>query len=380
MAQTFHDTQQMLDDVATLVCIESPSRFVDGLTSSAHAIADLMTRVTGVAPEIIASDAGPMVHWRGGDDPHVLILGHHDTVHPVGTLDTFPFQVRGEKAFGPGIYDMKAGIVQAVHAVGSLTDATHVEMLFTADEEIGSRASRAFLEERARACGAVLVLEPSIDDGVLKNGRKGTGTFTVTVHGRSSHAGLEPEKGINSLVALADLIPQVVAIARPDIGTTVTPTMATAGTADNVVPARTTMTVDVRVVQPSEKDRVEREMSALTTSVADARVEVTGGIGRPPMHSSAAAELLRIAESVGADLDIAISAVEVGGGSDGNFTAAIGIHTLDGLGAVGHGSHTVEEHILIHQLAPRAALLAGIVQRLSSIDKMPPLPNVPADR
>jgi glutamate carboxypeptidase len=296
-------------------------------------------------------------------------------------LARLPFTTDGGIGRGPGVFDMKAGIVQALHAVAALADTSHIEILLSADEEIGSRASRALIEERARACGAVLVLEPSADGGALKIGRKGTGTFELTIEGRASHAGLEPEKGINSLVELAHLIPQIVSIADPARGTTVTPTLASSGTADNVVPARTTMSVDVRVAVPEENPRVEEAFAQLQTSLEGSRLTLSGGIGRPPMHESAASELFALAENVAAKVGIAgLRGVVVGGGSDGNFTAAVGVQTLDGLGAVGGGAHGDDEHVVLSTMPARAALIAGVCQELSSMAKRPPLGNVPAER
>ena len=371
----------MLADLDTLVSCESPSRDIARLNTHAALVSDLMVRLLGSAPTLIESPVGPHIHWQGGADPKVLILGHHDTVHPAGTTDRLPFSVRDGVAYGPGVFDMKAGIVQAIHAVAALTDRSHIEFLLTADEEIGSHASRALLEERALACGSVLVLEPSADGGALKIGRKGTGTITLTIEGRASHAGLEPEKGINSLVELAGLIPQIVAIANPELGTTVTPTLASAGTADNVVPALTTCAVDVRVAIPAEKPRVEAAFAALTLHNPEARLTISGQIGRPPMHESAAAELFPIAATVAARIGIdVLDGVVVGGGSDGNFTAAVGVHTLDGLGAVGGGAHGDTEHVLVATMPARAALISGLCQELSSMAKMPPLGNVPAAR
>lgn len=377
---------EMLADIQSLVSIESPSRDVAQLTAHATAISGLMEKHLGSAPTLIDSPVGPHIHWRGGKHPHTLILGHHDTVHPVGTLAHFPFATDGDRASGPGIFDMKTGIVQAIHAVGALRRINPallegVEILLTADEEIGSHASRALLEERAQAAGSVLVLEPSADGGALKTGRKGTGTFTIEVHGRASHAGLEPEKGVNALTELVALLPQIVALANPSQGTTVTPTLASAGTADNVVPALATCAVDVRVQNMDEKERIESAFAALRCVHPEARVEIRGAITRPPMHASASTSLMLIAQDVANDIGIGeIHGVEVGGGSDGNFTAACGVQTLDGLGAVGAGAHTLTEFIDVSSLPTRAALIAGICQRLCSIDKMPPLSSVPADR
>ena len=371
----------MLADLEALVSCESPSRDIERLQTHAQLLSGLMERMLGSAPTLIDSPVGPHIHWRGGNDPKVLILGHHDTVHPAGTLSRLPFAVRDGKATGPGVFDMKAGIVQAIYAVASLEDSSHVEILLSADEEIGSHASRALIEERAIACGSVLVLEPSADGGALKVGRKGTGTITLSIEGRASHAGLEPEKGINSLVELATLIPQIVAIADESMGTTVTPTLASAGTADNVVPALTTCAVDVRVAVPQEKPRVEAAFAALRLQHPEARLVVSGQIGRPPMHESAAAGLFPIAVAVANRIGInTIQGVVVGGGSDGNFTAAVGVETLDGLGAVGGGAHGDAEHVVVATMPQRAALLAGLCQELSSMAKRPPLGNVPASR
>ena len=371
----------MLADLDALVSSESPSRDIERLQTHAQLLSGLMERMLGSAPTLIDSPVGPHIHWRGGSDPKVLILGHHDTVHPAGTLARLPFAVRDGIATGPGVFDMKAGIVQAIYAVASLEDSSHVEILLSADEEIGSHASRALIEERAIACGSVLVLEPSADGGALKIGRKGTGTITLSIEGRASHAGLEPEKGINSLVELATLIPQIVAIADESMGTTVTPTLASAGTADNVVPALTTCAVDVRVAVPSEKPRVEAAFAALRLQHPEARLVVGGQIGRPPMHESAAACLFPIAVAVANRIGVSsLDGVVVGGGSDGNFTAAVGVETLDGLGAVGGGAHGDTEHVVVATMPQRAALLAGLCQELSSMAKRPPLGNVPAPR
>lgn len=362
-----------------LVSAESPSRDLDRLTVHARLLSGMMVRLLGSAPELIDSPAGPHIHWRGGGEPKVLILGHHDTVHPAGTLASRPFAVAGGRATGPGVFDMKAGIIQALHAVAAMEDRSHVEILLSADEETGSRESRALIEERALACGSVLVLEPSAEGGALKTGRKGTGTFEVRVHGRASHAGLEPEKGINSLVELAGLIPQITAIADPSRGTTVTPTVASAGTRDNVVPELASCFVDVRVAVPEEKPRVETAMASLRGSVPGTVIEVLGGIGRPPMHESAASLLMSMAVEAAAAAGFpAPDGVVVGGGSDGNFTAAAGVQTLDGLGAVGGGAHAADEHVVLAEMPRRAALIAGLCQRLSSMaSRLPPV-SVPA--
>ena len=359
------DLDDMLTDLAALVGVESPSHDVPAVSASATALADVIERRLGSRPTLVDSPVGPHVHWSGGGTPKVLLVGHHDTVFPIGALARRPFTVAGGRATGPGVFDMKGGIVQAVHAVASLDDRSGVELLFTADEEVGSGASRELIETRAIACGAVLVLEPSADGGALKTGRKGTGTFELVVHGRASHAGLEPEKGVNSLVAAAALIGQVATFGDLATGTTVTPTMASAGTADNVVPAETRVKVDVRVVEPGEKERIEAAMAALVPSIPEATIEVLGGINRPPMHESASATLYPLAEKAAARIGLAdLRGVAVGGGSDGNFTAAIGVPTLDGLGAVGGGAHADHEHVLVDTMVERARLVAALIEEI----------------
>jgi glutamate carboxypeptidase len=233
-------------------------------------------------------------------------------------------------------------------------------MLFTADEEVGSTTSRALLEERAVACGAVLVLEPAADGGAVKTGRKGTGTFEVVVRGRAAHAGLEPELGVNALVEASRQVLAIAELGDPARGTTVTPTMAVAGTADNVVPAEARVRVDVRVTGAEERERIEAAMAGLVAVDPQATVEVLGSIGRPPMPESASATLFPLARRVVPDL----VGVAVGGGSDGNFTAALGVPTLDGLGAVGGGAHADHEHVVVDTMVPRVRLVTGVLREL----------------
>jgi glutamate carboxypeptidase len=354
------DLDAMLHDLDRLVSVESPSHDVEALSKSAEAVAHVILARTGIPATIIDGPAGPHVHWRGGGEPRVLVLGHHDTVFPLGTLAQRPFTVAGGKATGPGVFDMKGGIVQAIHAVAALDDAAGVEMLFTADEEVGSESSRDLLEELALACGNVLVLEPSADGGKVKTGRKGTGTFEVVVRGRAAHAGLEPEKGVNALVEAAYQVLTIDAFGDVRAGTTVTPTVAHVGSADNVVPAEARIRVDVRVTGPEEKRRVESLMGLLRPVHPEATIDVSGEINRPPMPESASATLFPIASEVMPGLE----GVAVGGGSDGNFTAARGVPTLDGLGAVGGGAHADHEFVLIDTMVERAALLEGILRRL----------------
>ena len=352
----------MLADLRELVEIESPSLDVDAVSASAKVLAAIIERRLGGTASLVDSPAGPHVHWSGGGEPRVLLLGHHDTVFPAGTLATRPFEVVDGRATGPGVFDMLGGIVQALHGLAALDSRSGVELLFSADEEVGSTESRSFIEERAAACGAVLVLEPSADGGLLKTGRKGTGTFEVSVHGRAAHAGLEPEKGVNALIEASRQVLVISEFGSPATGTTVTPTVASAGTADNVVPAEARIRVDVRVESADERERIESAMAGLRPVDPEASISVTGAIGRPPMPESSSVTLMPIAALVMPG----ITGIPVGGGSDGNFTAALGIPTLDGLGAVGGGAHADTEHLIVAAMPERARLVAGLVAHLTA--------------
>ncbi|MCX6528971.1 MAG: M20 family metallopeptidase [Actinobacteria bacterium] len=363
---------QVLSDIEAIVSIESPSRNASQVAKSAAQLESIIQRVAQRASVLVASSVGPHVHVPASGVPRILLLGHHDTVHPMGTLAARPFSNDGKVLRGPGVFDMAAGIVQAIYAMaileGAGVDTSGIEMLWTSDEEIGSSTSRALIEERAQALaknGAVLVLEPSADGGALKIARKGTGTFDVRITGRASHAGLEPEKGINALLELAHQVQRISTFGNAELGTTVTPTVASAGTTDNTVPAEAQVLVDARVVVPEEKIRVEKLMSSLVPVVSGASISVTGSLHRPPMHSSMSEELFALAvEAQHAVTGESMNGVSVGGGSDGNFTAAIGIRTLDGLGAVGGGAHGETEHVVVESIAPRIALLAELMQRI----------------
>ncbi|WP_424217417.1 M20/M25/M40 family metallo-hydrolase (plasmid) [Streptomyces sp. BI20] len=350
----------MIEDLRALVEVESPSRDLDALAASAKIVAGVIESRLGGRAVLVESEAGPHVHWSGGGEPRVLILGHHDTVFPLGTLERRPFTVADGRVTGPGVFDMLGGLVQAVHAVAALADRSGVEILMTADEEVGSRSSRALIEERARACGSVLVFEGAADGGGLKTARKGCGSFHVTITGRASHAGLEPAAGVNALVEAAHQVLRIAEFGRPEIGTTVTPTVATAGTLDNVVPAEATVGVDVRVETDAEKHRVERAFADLIPYLPEARITVEGGILRPPMPESASTELFALARRLLPDIE----GVSVGGGSDGNFTAALGIPTLDGLGAVGGGAHADHEYLEIAAMVERATLVTGLIEAI----------------
>lgn len=353
---------RMVDDLATLVAVESPSDDVAACRKVVEAAADLGTSLLGPRPEVLEVEGRPHLRWRFGSSGRVLLVGHLDTVWPHGTLARLPFRVDGDLATGPGCFDMKAGVVQALHALATLDDLDGVEVLLTTDEEVGSQTSRPLVEEGARRARAALICEPSADGGALKLGRKGTGMYTLAVTGRAAHAGLEPEKGANALVEAAHLILALGPISRPDVGTTVTPTVAASGSATNVVPAEARVEVDVRVARPEEAQRVADAIRALTSTVAGCRFEVTGGPNRPPMPATSGAALWARAQAVAGELGLeALTGVSVGGGSDGNFTAAAGCPTLDGLGPVGGGAHAEHEHVLLSSMPRRAALLAGLV-------------------
>lgn len=359
------DLDAMVGDLRRLVEIESPSRDLSALGISADAVAAIMRERLGSDPRIVESANGPHVWWSGGGTPRVLLVGHHDTVFPLGALAARPFTVSDGRATGPGVFDMKGGIVQAIHGVAGLADRSGIEILITADEEIGSGASRDLIVERALACGTVLVFEPSADGGAFKTARKGTGTFEVLIRGRAAHAGLEPEKGINSLVEASHQVLKISEFGDAERGTTVTPTVASSGTADNVVPAEARVLVDCRVAEIPEGHRVTDLFSKLSPILPGAEIEVRGGINRPPMPSSTSVALLPIAQEAARDAGLGdVAGVGVGGGSDGNFTAAAGVPTLDGLGAVGGGAHADHEWIDVTVMPARAALVTGLLARL----------------
>jgi glutamate carboxypeptidase len=357
---------EMLADIEALVTCESPSSDLSAVAMSADAVARVGARRLGAAPERIVLDGRTHLRWRLGDGPsRVLLLGHHDTVWPLGTLASHPFTVEGGVLRGPGCFDMKAGLVLAMHAAAALPDPSGVTLLVTADEEIGSPSSRALIEAEAAGRAAALVLEASAEGGALKTERKGVSLYQVTVAGRAAHAGLEPERGVNATVELAHQVLTVSALADRERGTTVTPTLMSAGTTSNTVPAAGELTVDVRVRDAAEQEKVDAAMRALWPVLRGARLEVTGGPNRPPLEAKASARLFaRVTAHAAALGQPPPSRAAVGGGSDGNLTAGVGTPTLDGLGAVGGGAHAEDEHVLVPELPPRAALVAALVAGL----------------
>ena len=363
----------ILADIEALVRCESPSSVPDAVAKSADLVAAVGERHLGTAPELIALDGCPHLRWRFGvGQARVLVLAHHDTVWPLGSLETHPFAVADGVLRGPGCFDMKAGLVLALHALAVLGAPDGVTLLVTGDEELGSPSSRKLIEAEAAGCRAALVLEASGDGGALKTARKGVSRYEVRAVGRAAHAGLEPERGVNATVELAHQVLRVARLADPALGTTVTPTALSSGTVANVVPAAGAFAVDVRMWDAAEQARVHAAMSSLRPAVPDAVLQVSGGPNRPPMPASSSAGLFARASSLAAGLGLApLAQASVGGASDGNFTAGVGTPTLDGLGAVGGGAHADHEHVLVEALPGRAALLAALIDELLAGGPLP---------
>ncbi|MEV6582340.1 M20 family metallopeptidase [Streptomyces sp. NPDC051582] len=359
----------MLADLEELVTCESYSADHAAVARSAQVVADQGGRLLGVRPQTMVIDGVTHLQWTFGT-PRVLLLGHHDTVWPIGSLTTHPWSVEQGIARGPGVFDMKAGLVQMFHALASLPSLDGVCVLVTGDEEVGSDTSRHLIEDLARQCAATLVLEPSAPGGALKTSRKGVSLYDITVHGRAAHSGLEPEKGINAATELAHQILAMSRIAdtvraRTGPGTTLTPTVVSAGTASNTVPARADLSVDVRVPSAAAQEAVDQLLRTLRPEHPGARLHVAGGPNRPPLDPDASHKLFALAENTAARLGLGpLSPAAVGGASDGNYTAGAGCPTLDGLGAVGDGAHADHEHVVTATLPDRARLLAHLVGAL----------------
>src|SRR3984885_15704164 len=353
----------ILADIETLVRCDAPSSVPDAVVKSADLVAALGEKHLGTAPELIVLDDCPHLRWRFGDgEGRVLILAHHDTVWPLGSLETHPFSIADGVLRGPGCFDMKAGLVLALHALAVLGVPAGVPLLVTGDEELGSPSSRGLIEAEAAGCLAALVLEASADRGALKTARKGVSLYQVRAVGRAVHSGLEPERGVNATLELAHQVLTVAGLADASLATTVTPTALSAGTVGNTVPAAGTFAVDVRMWDTAEQARVHAAMSSLLPSVPDAVLQISGGPNRPPLPASSSAGLFSLASSIAAELGLApLQQASVGGASDGNFTAGVGTPTLDGLGAVGGGAHADHEHGRVQRLPGRAALLAALI-------------------
>jgi glutamate carboxypeptidase len=363
----------MLADLGKLVRCESFSADHAAVARSAEVVGALGTTLLGTEPETIAIDGVTHLRWTFGT-PRVLLVGHHDTVWPMGSLQDHPWSVTGGIARGPGVLDMKAGLVQMLHALASLPSPDGVCVLVSGDEELGSATSRKLVEEAARGCRAAFVLEASGDgEGALKIARKGTSRYEVVVHGRAAHAGQEPQKGVNAAVEAAHQVLSIAGLGASlgaDAGShsllgpaTVTPTLLSAGTARNTVPALARVSVDVRVPTTAAQDRVDGLMRGLTARTPGARLEVLGGGQRPPMTPESSTELFALASRLAAELgQEPLRGIAVGGASDGNYTAAAGCPTLDGLGAVGAGAHADSEYVEVARMVPRTRLLARLIE------------------
>jgi glutamate carboxypeptidase len=301
----------------------------------------------------------------------ILVIGHLDTVYPIGTIAKTPFRISGGRAYGPGTFDMKGGIVLALFAVDALRALRvplhkNLVFLWTSDEEIGSEAARATIEAEARKSDAVLVLEPSFGpEGKLKTQRKGVGGVDLTVTGKSAHAGIDPDKGVNAVHELALQIARLMKLNDRARGITVQTTVVEGGTVSNVVPETARAEVDIRFTRLADGAKIERKIHSLKPVLAGARLAIAGGVNRPPLERTLAiARLFAKAQALSREMGIELGEAATGGGSDGNFTAAIGVPTLDGLGCVGDGAHSPHEHVVIRALPERAALIAGLLATL----------------
>jgi glutamate carboxypeptidase len=310
--------------------------------------------------------------WRGPGRPsgRILLLGHLDTVYDKGALTSMPFKVARGRAWGPATFDMKGGLVLALAAVDALLCSgihprKEIACLWTSDEEIGSFASLQAIEREARRSDAVLVLEPSGEPrGSLKTSRKGVGEIELRVVGRAAHSGLNPENGVNAVHELALQIGRIAKWNQPKRGIGVHVNVANGGTRSNVIAAEARALIDIRVSRASDMRRLEKRFHGLRPILKGARLEIRGGFSRPPLERKMTSALYNHAKELGALMGIPICEVSVGGGSDGNYTAAIGIPTLDGLGAIGENAHSPRENILVRALTPRAALIAALLATL----------------
>jgi glutamate carboxypeptidase len=353
--------------------IESPSQNKAAIDRMAKFFAQEF-RKRGAKVQLLShATAGSAVvaeFWEGaGGTKPILLLGHLDTVWEVGTLAEMPFQVREGRAYGPGIYDMKSGIVCGLWAVQTLAALKiappgPIRFFLNADEEVSSMAFREELLAEARSARAVLVLEPAAAQGALKTSRKGVGEFQITVRGRSAHAGINPSAGVNAISELARQILRIEKLARPKRGLTVNVDVIQGGTRANVIPELAVARVDVRVPTAPDSAKIEKKMRALSPIHPEAKLEITGGVNRPPMERKMASALFRKARELGRQLGLELKEAATGGGSDGNFTAALGIPTLDGLGGTGDGAHARHEHVILRELPQRAALLAALMASL----------------
>ena len=354
--------EPMLAALEALVRCESPSDDLAACRSVVTLASDIATRVLGVPAQIKEIEGRP-VFWWGAESPDVVILAHLDTVWPKGSYQPL-WEVNGDVLRGPGTFDMKAGFIQALYALKGIEGS--VALIATTDEETGSHSSKALIKEVSSKAKAVLVLEASLN-GKVKTGRKGTAMYQIAVHGLASHAGLEPEKGINATTEIAHIILKLSALENSEHGTTVVPTLLNSGNTTNTVPDLATLDIDARSFSQSELERVDREIRTIAAVNPQARIEVTGGLNRPPLQPAATAALYERAEKVAAAIGMPpLGSAEVGGASDGNFAAAAGAQVLDGLGAVGGGAHAPTEWVSISSMQPRSDFLHAFIKDLLS--------------
>ena len=350
----------MLQDLEALVRCESPSEDLAACKKVVALANEIATKELGSAAEIRELNGRP-VFWWGDKNPKVVLLCHLDTVWPIGSFNPI-WNIDGDVLRGPGTFDMKVGFIQALYALKDIQGS--VALIATTDEEIGSHSSKELIMQVSKTADAVLVLEASLD-GKVKTGRKGTAMYVVKAVGLASHAGLEPEKGINATVEIAAQILKLKELENSEFGTTVVPTMLKGGTTANTVPAEATLEIDARSFSQSDLERVDRAIQSLTAITPGAQIEITGGLNRPVLEPTSCKELYEIAEKVAKSIGMApLGSAQVGGASDGNFAAAAGARVLDGLGAIGGGAHAVNEWASIKAIEERKNFLNAFIKEL----------------
>lgn len=348
----------MLSALEKLVRLESPTEDLDACRAVIELASQIALDVLGVPAQIREVNGRP-VFWWGAQSPDVIVLAHLDTVWPKGSFQSL-WSIKENVASGPGIFDMKAGFIQALFAMKGIDGS--VALVATSDEETGSTTSKEFIKEISAKAKAVLVVEATLN-GKVKTGRKGTAMYQVKIHGKASHAGLEPEKGINATVEMGHAILAVSGFENKELGTTVVPTMLRSGNTTNTVPDLAVLDIDVRSFSMAELQRVDAAVRNLTAVNSAARYEITGGFNRPPLETTSTMALYERAERVAKALGMPpLGHASVGGASDGNFAAAAGAQVLDGLGAVGNGAHAAHEWVDITTLENRSALLHALIK------------------